>query len=131
MEQERTAQLKSYAVARNLRSQNLVWRVQVHEGMFAHLALAEGDLWAQNISMTALRSLPGLAEVFDTEVPAAYVAVDLNDEGYSTALITCPCGETHACEVGTTIVADCDRAFYWFGHEVRVGRLTEDGPTPD
>lgn len=93
--------------------------------MFQHLPVAEGDLWALAIAPLAVRSIPGLAEAFAKVVPSNYVAIDLNEDGFSAVFITCPCGETHVCEVGTTIVTECARAFYWFGGEVRACALDD------
>jgi hypothetical protein len=129
---DQMSKLKDMAFDRAWRAEDLAWRPNLYQGMFGHLPVAEGEVWPQNISATALRSLPWLAPLFKAAVPDEYIAVDLNEEGYSEAQITCPCGAVHCVEVGTILRAPCDRAFYWFGKDVRVARLSDhpDEPSP-
>lgn len=68
-------------------------------------------------------SLPWFARAFATVVPDTYVAEDLNDEGYSAATVSCPCGEPHEIEIGTVLSPDCGRAFAWFGDSVLVASV--------
>lgn len=125
VQREREARLKDIALERGRLRSDLVWRPHVYEGMFQHLALAEGDLWPIGFGPTTIRSIPGLAEIFDKCVPDEFVSVDLNDDGFSEVRISCPCGEEHHVEVGTIAVAPCARVFYWFGQEVRRATLAD------
>lgn len=128
---EQKSRLKSVALDRACRAEDHSWRPHVFEGMFRHLPVAEGEMWAAGFAPTTIRSVPGMAERFEKSVPDGYVAVDLNDDGFSAAQIACPCGEVHEVEIGTVIVAPCDRAFSWFGRDVRVARFDAEDGSPD
>jgi len=95
------------------------WRVSVFEGMLADHRATDGQLLGLALAKTALASVPGMAEKFKREVPDEFVAVDLNAEGYSTAFVSCRCGQVHEVEIGTIASGDCGRFFAWFGRSVR------------
>lgn len=47
------------------------------------------------------------------KIPAGAWSQDVNDEGYTEAVVACPCGEVPHVEVGCLKGCDCER-FYWF-----------------
>lgn len=120
---EDQARLREVAVERARRASNYSWRVEHFEALFAHLPVSEGHLKPSSVVPIMLRSIPGLAELFEVSVPDEYVAVDLNDGGYSAATIACPCGATHEVEIGGIVHGECGRAFFWFGDDVRVAKF--------
>lgn len=126
VEAERYERLRETAIDRARYADQYVWRPAHYEAMLTHLGVMEGRVRSVAVVPIALRTLPWLARAFETDVPDAYVAVDLNDDGYSAATIACPCGVAHQVEIGTmTDVQSCGRAFFWFGKEVRVGRFVD------
>lgn len=131
LSEEAAARLKDAAFDRSRRAEDYAWRPHVYEGMFRHLPVAEGELWAWGVAPATVRSIPAMAERFSKVVPDSYVAVDLNAEGYSVAQVSCPCGEIHEVEIGTIIATGCQRAFYWFGQEVRCAPPDEESSSPD
>lgn len=53
------------------------------------------------------------------QVPTEYWALDMNDEGYSVAVVSCLCGETPRAEVlAPAVRCDCGRFFYFGGDRV-------------
>jgi hypothetical protein len=65
---------------------------------------------------TIARSIPGLAELFDTVVPANLWA--LVDDG--EAELPCPCGEAIHLPAGRPVECSCGRFFVFDGDEIRV-----------
>lgn len=108
-----------HAVARAQVQSDHRWRPSVFEGMLAGHPATDGQLLGVALAKTLLGSVPGMAEKFKREVPDEFVAIDLNDESYSTAFISCRCGEVHEVEIGTIASGDCGRFFAWFGGGVR------------
>jgi hypothetical protein len=68
---------------------------------------------------TFLRAIPGLAVQF-RDIPEDFWALDVNDEGYSEAAISCPCGATPRVELGTLQECSCERFFLFVGTKVMV-----------
>lgn len=51
---------------------------------------------------------------FTTQVPDGFWGIDLNADGYTTAFVACPCGETPQIEVGDVGgCPGCERV-YWY-----------------
>ena len=65
---------------------------------------------------TFVRTIPGLAELFDTVVPQNLWA--LVDDG--EAELPCPCGEEIHLPEGRPIECECGRFFVFDGDEIRV-----------
>ena len=65
---------------------------------------------------TIARSIPGLAELFDTVVPQNLWA--LVDDG--EAELPCPCGEDIHLPAGRPVECSCGRFFVFDGDEIRV-----------
>lgn len=106
-------------------SSDHVWRPFIHDGMFAQEAMMEGKLGPLGFLQIVWTSLPWFAQGFNTVVPDAYVAEDLNADGYSAVTVSCPCGEPHEIEIGTVLSPDCGRGFAWFGEHVLVANSKE------
>lgn len=67
-------------------------------------------------------------------VPSEYWALDVNEDGFSIAVVSCLCGNTPRVEVlGPAVDCDgCHRFFYFGGDEVRVAYGDDEaaGPSP-
>lgn len=64
----------------------------------------------ENLPSEALQAIPG--EFWDT---------DVNSEGYTEAVISCPCHRTPRVELGRMAECECGRFFYNIGTDVFVG----------
>lgn len=67
---------------------------------------------------TFLQMLPASAM---TAIPGEFWNTDMNDEGFTEAVISCPCKETPRVEVGRMLSCACDRTFFYTGTDVYVG----------
>lgn len=67
---------------------------------------------------TFLQTLPAEAM---TAIPAEFWSTDANDEGYTEAVIACPCRATPRVEVGRMSECTCERYFFFTGTDVYVG----------
>lgn len=80
------------------------------------------------------RALPGMFAQFST-IPGDFWAQDVNDDGFSEAVVSCPCGETPHIEVGCVEKCVCERWFFFAGPEVLVAnspaRQAESQPTAE
>jgi hypothetical protein len=76
-------------------------------------------------ALTMLRSIPGLPSQFRS-IPDDFFTLDVNEEGYTEAVIACPCGETPTVEIGRLVECACERFFLNMG--VRV--LVANSPVP-
>lgn len=112
-------------------SDDHVWRPYIFDGMFGQAAMMEGKLGPLGFVQILWTSFPWFAQAFTTVVPDAYVAEDLNIEGYSAATVSCPCGEPHEIEIGTVLSPECGRAFAWFGGHVLVASVKKLMEGPD
>ena len=65
---------------------------------------------------TIARSIPGLAELFDTVVPQNLWAL----AGDGEAELPCPCGEAIHLPEGRPVECSCGRFFVFDGDEIRV-----------
>lgn len=68
---------------------------------------------------TLLRGIPGLHGRF-SEIPEAFWALDVNADGFSEAVVACPCGQEPRVELGTVRQCACDRFFAFLGTVVMV-----------
>lgn len=68
---------------------------------------------------TFLRSIPHMMDQL-SRIPSEFWALDVNDEGYSEAVVACPCGNTPHIEVGTMEQCSCPRIFFFGGPAVFV-----------
>jgi hypothetical protein len=131
VEADREERIRQHALDRTRSGDKHVWRPVVFEGMFAQHEFNEGKVAPVAITQIMWTSLPWVAQAFAKVVPEAYVAVDLNDDGYSAATVTCPCGSLHEVEIGTVVSGECGRFFAWFGKEVRVARPDSEAASRD
>jgi hypothetical protein len=58
-----------------------------------------------------LKAAPSLMEHF-AEVPAEFWALDVGEDGFSVAQVSCPCSDTHEVAVGHVFEAPCERFFF-------------------
>jgi hypothetical protein len=68
---------------------------------------------------TLLRAIPGLHGRF-SDIPESFWALDVNDAGYSEAVVACPCGRSPRVELGTVRQCPCERFFAFLGARVMV-----------
>jgi hypothetical protein len=61
-------------------------------------------------------------------VPGEFWALDLNDDGYSCAVVSCPCGHTPSVEVGTLEECECERYFFFAGESVQAFNSPQRAP---
>lgn len=82
-----------------------------------------GKRLPQRLSMPLfMRSIPGLREQFDRQVPPPYVTEDV-EEGTWIAEIACPCGSRPLVELSVTTGCEgCERHYYFAGAPGRSGR---------
>lgn len=59
------------------------------------------------------------------DVPGEFWSQDVNDDGFSCAVVACPCHESPAIEVGCLAPCSCGRYFYFTGDRVVVWRVPE------
>lgn len=69
--------------------------------------------------MTFLRVFPACAVQFD-QIPGEFWTQDLGDDGYTEAVIACPCGMQPRVEIGCMEICACERAFLYAGTAVLV-----------
>lgn len=75
--------------------------------------------------MTFMRSIPGLPSQF-RPIPENFWSEDVNEEGFTEAIIACPCGEEPSVEVGSVVECKCERFFFNAGVKV----LVANSPIP-
>jgi hypothetical protein len=76
-------------------------------------------------AMTFMRAIPGLASQFKP-IPDEFWSNDVNSEGYTAAVIACPCGEEPTVEVGSLAECQCERFFLNLGARVLVANSPAD-----
>lgn len=65
-------------------------------------------------------AVPGLMRQFGP-IPPEFWTQDVNGDGYTEAVVACPCREEPRVEVGCLERCECER-FYWYdGRQVSVG----------
>ena len=74
----------------------------------------------RRLGLPALRSI--LATIPVVRIPDGFWTLDVNEEGYSIAVVACPCGHTPQVEAGLVVVAceNCERGYTFTGTEVFV-----------
>lgn len=60
-----------------------------------------------------------------TVIPGEFWSTDVNAEGYTEAVIACPCHETPRVEAGRLAECTCGRIFYFIGSDVMVGYVAD------
>lgn len=53
-------------------------------------------------------------------IPGEFWSLDTDDDGFTTAVIACPCSKSPAVNAGTWITCECERAYAFTGTEVYV-----------
>jgi hypothetical protein len=72
--------------------------------------------------VTYLRGMPWLIEYFDQQVPPAFWAEDVSDEGEPIVLVSCPCGEEPQVRPATCVECACERFYFAVGGRVLVAK---------
>jgi hypothetical protein len=80
--------------------------------------------------MSFMRSIPSFAAQW-SRIPADYWQQDLGPDGYTVAVVACPCGEDARVQVGLSLEHACDRFYFFTGDEVRVANSPRREPVPD
>lgn len=65
-------------------------------------------------------------------IPGEFWSLDTDAEGFTTAVVACPCGESPSVNAGTWVTCACERAYAYTGTEVYVinsqrGRVEPEG----
>lgn len=79
--------------------------------------------------LTWFHAIPGLAAQF-TAIPEEYWAQDANDEGFTVAVVACPCGREPAPEAGQLVECGCHRFYLYTGRTVMVANGPKQRPKP-
>lgn len=74
-----------------------------------------------------LRALPQ-PEGGSKEVPGSYWTLDVNEDGFSEAVVSCPCGHEPHVELGGVSNCECERVYLFTGTELRVFNSPRDTP---
>lgn len=53
-------------------------------------------------------------------VPPDFWTLDTDDEGFTVAVVACPCGETPRVEALGLVTCECERGFFFTGEEITV-----------
>jgi hypothetical protein len=85
--------------------------------------------------MTFMRSIPGLPSQFRA-IPSNFWSEDVNEDGFTEAIISCPCGDEPHVEIGSVVECKCERFFFNAGVKVLVANSPVDQrqgeePTPE
>lgn len=75
--------------------------------------------------ISVMRFLQHLPPEAMTAIPSPFWSTDVNDEGFTEAVISCPCHETPRVELGRLSECTCGRIFYFIGSDVLVGYLAD------
>lgn len=70
--------------------------------------------------MSLFRSIPTLASEFSVAVPDEFWAMDVSDDGYHLAVVSCPCTEAPRVEIARVVECSCGRFFFFTGDAVLV-----------
>lgn len=79
--------------------------------------------------LTWFHAIPGLAAQYTT-IPEEYWAQDANDEGYTVAVVACPCRREPAPEAGQLVECECHRFYLFTGRSVMVANGPKQRPKP-
>lgn len=79
---------------------------------------------------TFARGIPGYAELF-SPIPDEFWTQDVATDGYTTAVVACPCGQEPAVEAGLTLACSCGRIYFFSGRGVLVANSPKRDLKPD
>lgn len=76
------------------------------------------------------QAMPEILGFFDGVVPAEYWALEEHAHpnygwAHKTAVVSCPCGESPACNLGMPLTCACDRVFLFDGQTVKVHKVDD------
>jgi hypothetical protein len=54
------------------------------------------------------------------KIPPDYWALDVDDDGFSVAAVSCPCGQTPTVDTGGLFTCECDRCYVFTSEDVYV-----------
>lgn len=112
----------------------LTWRPELHEAIRPYKDRMERQHLHRFSPFACLQPLMAVGATLD-KIPAEYWSLSVDEEDFSVAVVSCPCGESPEVNAGGLVMCACERGFFFTSEEVFVvnsqkGRQPDD-PAPD